>query len=90
MSPGRPTGLVTFLLTDIEGSTRMFRRLGDGWPAVLERHDELLTDVFGRHGGVVFKSEGDALLLAFESAAAATRAAVEAQRRLSGERSPRP
>jgi predicted ATPase/class 3 adenylate cyclase len=88
MSSGRPTGLVTFVLTDIEGSTRIFRQLGDGWPAVLEHHDELLRDAFGRHGGVVFKSEGDALLLAFDSAAAATRAAVEAQRRLADERWP--
>ena len=82
MGEGLPSGLVTFLLTDIEGSTRLFRQLGEGWPDVLDAHNALLRSVFAAHGGVEFKSEGDALLLAFGSAAAAFRAAVDAQGRL--------
>jgi hypothetical protein len=42
MARALPSGWVTFLLTDIESSTRLFRRLGEGWPVVLERHHQLL------------------------------------------------
>ncbi len=77
-----PAGLVTFLLTDIEGSTRLFRRLGDRWPPLLDLHNEALRTAVDEHGGVEFKSEGDALLVAFGSAAAAFEAAVDAQARL--------
>jgi predicted ATPase/class 3 adenylate cyclase len=80
-----PSGLVTFLLTDIEGSTRLFRRLGDGWPPLLDRHHELVRSAVDAHGGAEFKSEGDALLVAFPSAAAAFAAAVEAQANLARE-----
>jgi predicted ATPase/class 3 adenylate cyclase len=80
-----PSGLVTFLLTDIESSTRLFRRLRDAWPQVLDRHNELVRSAVDAHGGVEFKSEGDALLVAFSSAAAAFAAAVEAQAKLDAE-----
>ena len=77
-----PAGLVTFLLTDIEGSTGLFRRLGERWPPLLDLHLDVLRAAVARHGGVDFKSEGDALLVAFGSAASAFEAAVEAQAQL--------
>src|SRR5262245_34540689 len=64
-----PSGSVTFLLTDIEGSTPLLRRLGERFLPLLERHEQLLRKVWDEHRGVEFKSEGDALLVAFESAA---------------------
>ena len=80
-----PSGSVTFLLTDIEGSTRLFRRLGDQYPPLLEQHNRVLRCRLTDHGGVEFKSEGDALLVAFDSAAGAFAAAVDAQRRIGAE-----
>ena len=80
-----PSGSVTFLLTDIEGSTRLFRRLGDQYPPLLEQHNRVLRSALTDHGGVEFKSEGDALLVAFDSAAGAFEAAVDAQRRIRAE-----
>jgi class 3 adenylate cyclase len=67
-----PTGTVTLLFTDIEGSTRMLRSLGDDYGAVLRAHRAILRDAVGRHGGVEFGTEGDAFL-AFPAAAAAPR-----------------
>jgi class 3 adenylate cyclase len=49
-----PTGTVTLLFTDIEGSTRMLRSLGDDYGAVLRAHRAILRDAVGRHGGVEF------------------------------------
>jgi class 3 adenylate cyclase len=63
-----PTGTVTLLFTDIEGSTRMLRSLGDDYGAVLRAHRTILRDVVGRHGGVEFGTEGDACFLAFPAA----------------------
>ena len=80
-----PSGSVTFLLTDIEGSTPLLRRLGDRYLPLLDRHHQILRHVWERYGGVEFKSEGDALLVVFESAAAACEAAVDGQERLAGE-----
>jgi predicted ATPase/class 3 adenylate cyclase len=77
-----PSGLVTFVFTDIEASTRLFRALGDRYPAVLERHNELLRESWHRYRGVEVKTEGDAFFVAFESAADATAACVDAQRAL--------
>ena len=74
-----PTGTVTLLFTDIEGSTRMLRSLGDGYGAVLRAHRAILRDAVGRHGGVELGTEGDACFLAFPAAAAAGAAAAEAQ-----------
>lgn len=80
-----PSGSVTFLFTDIEGSTQLFRRLGDRYEALLDRHNHLLRSTWDEHRGVEFKSEGDALLVAFASAADAFVAAVDAQDRLRAE-----
>jgi predicted ATPase/class 3 adenylate cyclase len=77
-----PGGTVTLLFSDIEGSTRLLRRLGDGYAEQLTRHRELLRGAFESHGGYVVQSEGDAYFAAFESAGEAAAAAAHAQRAL--------
>jgi len=77
-----PTGTVTFLFTDIEGSTRLLQALGDRFRAVIERHNDLLRSSIEAHSGVVVRTEGDAFFAVFERAADAVAAAVEAQRSL--------
>jgi predicted ATPase/class 3 adenylate cyclase/tetratricopeptide (TPR) repeat protein len=77
-----PEGQVTFLFTDIEGSTRLFRRLGDDYVTLLTAHDEAVRDAIERRDGVVVKTEGDAFFAAFDSALDAVRAAIDAQRAL--------
>src|SRR2546423_14791540 len=57
-----PSGLVTFVLTDIEGSTKMFRRLGDSYPPLLETHNALLREQWAAHGGAEVKTVGDAFI----------------------------
>ena len=79
-----PSGLVTFVMTDIEGSTKMFRRLGDAYPPLLETHNGLLRNEWAAHGGAEVKTVGDAFIVAFESAADAMEAAVGAQRAMVG------
>ncbi len=74
-----PGGLVTFVMTDIEGSTRLFRTLGDTYVALLGRHFSLLRNAFGGHGGVEVGTEGDAILAAFPDAAEAVAACLDAQ-----------
>jgi predicted ATPase/class 3 adenylate cyclase len=80
-----PTGTVTFLFTDIEGSTRLTQGLGDAWPPILERHNTILGEAVAAHGGIQFGSEGDAVFAAFASAPRAVAAAVSAQRALAAE-----
>ena len=77
-----PEGTITFVFTDIEGSTRLLQQLGDAFPAVLERHHRLLRDSFASEGGVEVMTEGDSFFVVFTSAPAAIRAAVAAQRAL--------
>ena len=79
---GLPTGTVTFLFTDIEGSTRLLQRLGDGFPALVEEHHRVLRQAFGTSGGKEVSTEGDAFFVVFTSAPDAVRGAVEAQRAL--------
>jgi predicted ATPase/class 3 adenylate cyclase len=79
------TGTVTFLFSDIEGSTRLLRSSGDGWPAILDRHRELLRAAFEAHGGVEVGTEGDSFFAAFPTAPAATAAAADVQRSLASE-----
>lgn len=78
-----PTGTLTLLFTDIEGSTRLLEQLGDGYPDVLLQHRGVLRDIFERHGGVELGTEGDSFFVAFVSATEALAAAKEAQPRLS-------
>jgi predicted ATPase/class 3 adenylate cyclase len=79
-----PGGTVTLLFSDIEGSTRLLRRTGDGYAELLARHRELLREAFERHGGHVLQSEGDAFFVVFESAGEAVAGAEQAQRALAG------
>ena len=83
-----PTGTVTFLFTDIEGSTNLVSTLGDQYAAVLNRHHQLMRENFGAHGGTEVMSEGDAFFVVFRSPADAVRGAVEAQRALHAENWP--
>src|SRR6516165_9412741 len=82
-----PAGTVTFLLTDIEGSTRLWESVPDAMEVALERHNRLLTGVIGGHGGVVATSrgEGDSFFAVFGSAVAAVEAAGACQLALNGE-----
>jgi class 3 adenylate cyclase len=77
-----PRGTVTFLFTDIEGSTDLVRRLGDRYGDVRADHGRLIEEACREHGGSVIDTQGDAYFVAFERAADAVAAAVEAQRRL--------
>ena len=74
-----PAGIVTFVMTDIEGSTRLFRELGDEYVALLDTHNALLRDAFEKHRGVEVATEGDALVVAFDDAAEALRGCLEGQ-----------
>jgi predicted ATPase/class 3 adenylate cyclase len=84
---GLPAGTVTFLLTDIEDSTRLWETVPEAMGEALERHNELLATVIGEHGGVVVSSggEGDSFFAVFPSAVAAVEAAGECQLALAGE-----
>jgi predicted ATPase/class 3 adenylate cyclase len=82
-----PAGTVTFLLTDIEGSTRLWETVPEAMEVALERHDRLVSEVVGGHGGVVVTSrgEGDSFFAVFPSAVAAVEAAGACQLRLQQE-----
>jgi predicted ATPase/class 3 adenylate cyclase len=80
MMAGRPTGTVTFLFSDIEGSTRLWEEQSGEMAVALEQHDAVLRAVADEHGGYVFATAGDGFAIAFGSAADAVVAAVEAQR----------
>jgi predicted ATPase/class 3 adenylate cyclase len=77
-----PTGTVTFLFTDIEGSTRLLHKLGDGFGELLNQHHQILRDALTRNGGVEVGTEGDAFFVAFESVPNAVNAAAQMQRAL--------
>ena len=85
MVRAKPTGTVTFLFTDIEGSTRLASQLGEGWPAVLGRHRELIRTAIEGAAGHEEKTEGDGFLAIFRQPAGGVRAAVTAQRLLAAE-----
>ena len=80
--PEYPTGTVTFLFTDIEGSTKLWERAPEVMAVALARHDALLRQAIETHGGIVFKTVGDAFCAAFPTAPAALAAASDAQRGL--------
>jgi predicted ATPase/class 3 adenylate cyclase len=81
-----PTGTVTFLFTDLEGSTRLWEEHPDKMQTALARHDELLRDAIESHDGHVVKMTGDGAHAVFASAHSAIAAAAEAQRSLVSER----
>ncbi|MEP6642184.1 MAG: adenylate/guanylate cyclase domain-containing protein [Gaiellales bacterium] len=79
-----PDGTVTFLFTDVEGSTRLLNELGpDGYAEVLAEHRSVLREAFQQHGGVEVDTQGDAFFVAFHTAPKALEAALEALRALS-------
>jgi predicted ATPase len=78
-----PTGTVTFLFTDIEGSTRLLHELGDAYADVLLEHRRVLREAFKTHRGVEVDTQGDAFFYAFAIASDAVAAAEAAQRALS-------
>jgi predicted ATPase/class 3 adenylate cyclase len=75
-----PTGVVTFLFTDIEGSTRLLQKLGGDYPAVLEEHANRLRAALAAHHGVEVSTEGDAFFAVFGTPSDAVAAAADAQR----------
>ena len=77
-----PTGTVTFLFTDIEGSTKLLHELGDGYADVLAEHRWILRDEFAAHDGVEVDTQGDAFFVAFARATDAASAALDSQRAL--------
>lgn len=77
-----PTGTVTFLFTDIEGSTGLVRSLRDDYPAMLGIHHRLLREAAERHGGEEVDNQGDAFFFTFPRARDAIEAAVDSQRAL--------
>jgi predicted ATPase/class 3 adenylate cyclase len=80
-----PTGTVTFLFTDLEGSTRLWEEHPDAMQGAMARHDEILREVIAGHDGHIVKTTGDGVHAAFASAADGVRAAVAAQLALGGE-----
>jgi predicted ATPase/class 3 adenylate cyclase len=82
-----PAGTVTFLLTDIEGSTRLWESVPDSMELALGRHNQVLGEVIEDHGGMVVSSrgEGDSLFAVFPGAVAAVEAAGVCQLRLAAE-----
>ncbi len=80
-----PRGTVTFLFTDIEGSTKLWQQFPDAMPAALARHHEILQRAIELHNGYVFQIIGDAFCAAFATAFDGLDAALEAQRALRDE-----
>jgi predicted ATPase/class 3 adenylate cyclase len=80
-----PSGTVTFLFTDLEGSTRLWQEHPEAMKAALARHDEIVRDAIESHGGHVVKTTGDGFHGAFASAPDAVQAAIAAQRALGDE-----
>src|SRR5215831_17550157 len=77
-----PTGTVTFLFTDIEGSTALLKRLGSQYGDLLSQHQRILRESFAAHGGHEVDTQGDSFFVAFPRAKDAVAAAVAAQRDL--------
>jgi class 3 adenylate cyclase/DNA-binding beta-propeller fold protein YncE len=78
----RPKGTVTFLFTDVEGSTRLLGQLRDRYGGVLEQHQRLLRQAFAAHGGEEVDTQGDAFFYVFARARDAAAAAVDGQHAL--------
>ena len=77
-----PGGTVTFLFTDIEGSTGLLKRLGESYAGLLAEHHRLLREIFAHYHGQEVDTQGDAFFVSFAQARQAAQAAMEAQREL--------
>src|SRR3989338_5996368 len=80
-----PTGTVTFLFTDIEGSTQLWEQQAEWMRGAFARHEAILRRAIAAHGGYAYKMIGDAFQIAFSTAPDGLRAALEAQRGLAAE-----
>ncbi|MFI5493096.1 adenylate/guanylate cyclase domain-containing protein [Actinoplanes sp. NPDC051859] len=85
-----PSGLVTFVFTDIEGSTRLARMLGEAYRSVLNAHREVVRGALRHHSGAELFTEGDSFFVAFGDATGAVAACVAAQKALAAYRWPSP
>ncbi len=75
-----PAGTVTFLFSDIEGSTGLLKRLGERYAELIADHRRIIRDTFSEHGGIEIDRQGDSFFFAFARAREAVAAAVAAQR----------
>ena len=75
-----PSGTVTFVFSDVEGSTGLLKRLGERYGGLIAEHRRIVRETFGAHGGVEIDTQGDAFFFAFARAREAVAAAVAAQR----------
>ena len=80
-----PTGTMTFLFTDLEGSTKLWKQSPGSMETALQRHDEIIRSCVAVRGGYIFATGGDGFSIAFASAGDAMAAAVESQRALVAE-----
>src|SRR5580765_8192116 len=79
---GLPSGTVSLLFSDIEGSTALLSRLGPAYADALDRQRQILRKAWADHSGVEMGTEGDSFFVVFDTAAAAVAAAVQGQREL--------
>src|SRR6059036_1126301 len=84
MASGLPTGVVTLLFTDVEGSTRLLHELGDDYAEALQEHRRRLRAAFVEHEGVEVDTQGDAFFVVFARTSNAVAAAADCQRALAG------
>src|SRR5688500_555475 len=77
-----PTGTVTFLFTDIEGSTRLLQQVGDSYNQILETHSRIVREAIEAHSGIVVSTEGDSFFAVFPTPEDAVASAADFQRGL--------
>jgi class 3 adenylate cyclase len=82
MTAAAPSGVVTFLFTDVEGSTRRWESDADAMRSALVAHDKVLRTAIEAHDGFLFSHTGDGVMAAFASPMSAVNAAIDAQREL--------
>src|SRR5918912_4168001 len=87
--PTLPTGTVTLLFTDVEGSTALLHALGDDYDELLAEHNRVVRETSQRFDGHVVDTQGDAFLVAFPTAAGAVAAATEIQHSIAAHEWPR-
>jgi predicted ATPase/class 3 adenylate cyclase len=80
-----PTGTVTFLFTDIEGSTKLLQRLGEAYGSLQDIHDRLMREAIESHRGIEIRTEGDSFFCVFKTCPEAVGTAVAAQRALAAQ-----